>query len=298
MKWIIIILIILILVAYVLIRLSFVRTDKLDENPNWKEYIDANQKGREYIYSLKHEDLYIQSFDNLKLHALFVPNTKQDKTIICVHGYKAKDGLYDFGQSAKFLYSTGYNILFVDNRSHGYSQGKYIGFGVLDCKDINSWVNYLTNEYKQETIVLYGISMGAASVLNASALVNDKVKGVVEDCGFASGYDEVKYQIKQMYHLPSFPLVQIANLELMLLAKYSLKEKEAYRSIREYKGKLLVIHGGNDHFVCTQDAYKIYENANCDKNILIVEGASHAKSYLKDTKEYEKQFKRLLDEIA
>ena len=298
MKWIIIILIILILVAYVLIRLSFVRTDKLDENPNWKEYIDANQKGREYIYSLKHEDLYIQSFDNLKLHALFVPNTKQDKTIICVHGYKAKDGLYDFGQSAKFLYSTGYNILFVDDRSHGYSQGKYIGFGVLDCKDINSWVNYLTNEYKQETIVLYGISMGAASVLNGSALVNDKVKGIVEDCGFASGYDEVKYQIKQMYHLPSFPLVQIANLELMLLAKYSLKEKEAYRSIREYKGKLLVIHGGNDHFVCTQDAYKIYENANCDKNILIVEGASHAKSYLKDTKEYEKQFKRLLDEIA
>ena len=298
MKWIIIILIILILVAYVLIRLSFVRTDKLDENPNWKEYIDANKKGREYIYSLKHEDLYIQSFDNLKLHALFVPNTKEDKTIICVHGYKAKDGLYDFGQSAKFLYSTGYNILFVDNRSHGYSQGKYIGFGVLDCKDINSWVNYLTNEYKQETIVLYGISMGAASVLNGSALVNDKVKGIVEDCGFASGYDEVKYQIKQMYHLPSFPLVQIANLELMLLAKYSLKEKEAYRSIREYKGKLLVIHGGNDHFVCTQDAYKIYENANCDKNILIVEGASHAKSYLKDTKEYEKQFKRLLDEIA
>lgn len=298
MKWIIIILIILILVAYVLIRLSFLRTDKLDENPNWKEYIDANQKGREYIYSLKHEDLYIQSFDNLKLHALFVPNTKQDKTIICIHGYKAKDSLYDFGQSAKFLYSTGYNILFVDDRSHGFSQGKYIGFGVLDCKDINSWVNYLTNEYKQETIVLYGMSMGAASVLNASAIANDKVKGIVEDCGFASGYDEVKYQIKQMYHLPSFPLVQIANLELMLLAKYSLKEKEAYRSIREYKGKLLVIHGGNDHFVCTQDAYKIYENANCDKNILIVEGASHAKSYLKNTKEYEKQFKRLLDEIA
>ena len=298
MKWIIIILIILILVAYVLIRLSFVRTDKLDENPNWKEYIDANKKGREYIYSLKHEDLYIQSFDNLKLHAIFVPNNKQDKTIICVHGYKAKDGLYDFGQSAKFLYSTGYNILYVDDRSHGYSQGKYIGFGVLDCRDINSWVEYLTNEYKQETIILYGMSMGAASVLNSSAIVNDKVKGIIEDCGFASGYDEVSYQIKQMYHLPSFPLVPLANLELKLFAKYSLKEKEAYRSIRQYKGKLLIIHGGNDHFVCTQDAYKIYENANCDKNILIVEGASHAKSYLKDTKEYEKQFKRLLDEIA
>lgn len=300
MKWIIIILIILtilLLIAYILIKLSFTRDDKLDTTPAWKEYIDANQKGREFIYSLKHEDLYIQSFDNLKLHALLVPNKQSNKTIICVHGYKAKDALYDFGQSAKFLYSTGYNLLFVDDRSHGLSQGKYIGFGVLDSKDINSWVNYLTNEYKQETIVLYGMSMGAATVLNASAIVNDSVKGIVADCGFASGYDEVSYQIKQMYHLPSFPLVSLANLELKLLAKYSLKEKEAYKSIREYKGKLLIIHGSNDHFVCTKDGYKIYENANCDKNILIVEGASHAKSYLKDEESYKKAFKALLDEI-
>lgn len=292
-----IILIILLLIAYILIKLSFIRDDKLDTTPAWKEYIDANQKGREFIYSLKHKDLYIQSFDNLKLHALFVPNAKQDKTIICVHGYKAKDGLYDFGQSAKFLYSTGYNLLFVDDRSHGLSHGKYIGFGVLDSKDVNSWVNYLTSEYKQEKIVLYGMSMGAASVLNASAIVNDSVKGIVADCGFASGLDEVKYQIKQMYHLPSFPLVPLANLELKLLAKYSLKEKEAYKSIREYKGKLLIIHGSNDNFVCTKDAYKIYENANCDKNILIVEGASHAKSYLKDSNKYEEAFMRLLNEI-
>ncbi len=298
MKYILILLIILLIIAYILIKLSFVRDDKLDTTPAWKEYIDANQKGREFIYSLKYQDLYIQSFDNLKLHAIFVPNKQSNKTIICVHGYKAKDGLYDFGQSAKFLYSTGYNILFVDDRSHGLSQGKYIGFGVLDSIDINSWVNYLIKEYKQETIVLYGMSMGAATVLNASALVNEKVKGIVADCGFASGYDEVKYQIKQMYHLPSFPLVLLANLELKLLAKYSLKEKEAYRSISEYKGKLLIIHGGGDHFVCTKDAYKIYENANCDKNILIIDGASHAKSYLKDSNKYEEAFKGLLNEIA
>ncbi len=292
-----IILIILLLIAYILIKLSFIRDNKLDTTPAWEEYIDANQKGREFIYSLKHEDLYIQSFDNLKLHGLLVPNKQSNKTIICVHGYKAKDGLYDFGQSAKFLYSTGYNLLLVDDRSHGLSKGKYIGFGVLDSKDVNSWVNYLIKEYKQETIVLYGMSMGAATVLNASAIVNGVVKGIVADCGFASGLDEVSYQIKQMYHLPSFPLVPLANLELKLLAKYSLKEKEAYRSIREYKGKLLIIHGSNDHFVCTKDAYKIYENANCDKNILIVEGASHAKSYLKDTNKYEEAFMRLLNEI-
>ncbi len=293
MYLILLVLLVIIIICLFLIKETFVRNDKLDTTPAWYEYINANQEGREYIYSLNPEDLYINSFDNLKLHALFI-NNNTNKTIICVHGYKAKDGLYDFGMSAKFLNSLGYNLLFVDNRAHGLSQGKYIGFGVLDSVDINSWVDYLVTNMNQETIILYGMSMGAATVMNAQ---NNKVKAIIADCGFASGYDEVAYQIKKMYHLPSFPLVPISNILLKLLAKYSLKDKEAYKSIKNYKNNLLIIHGSRDHFVPTSDAYKIFDNATCHKKILIVPGASHAKSYLKDTKLYEKTVREFLDEI-
>lgn len=293
MYLILLVLLVIIIICLFLIKETFVRNDKLDTTPAWYEYINANQEGREYIYSLNPEDLYIDSFDNLKLHALFI-NNSTNKTIICVHGYKAKDGLYDFGMSAKFLNSLGYNLLFVDNRAHGLSQGKYIGFGVLDSIDVNSWVDYLVTNMNQETIILYGMSMGAATVMNAQ---NNKVKAIIADCGFASGYDEVAYQIKKMYHLPAFPLVPISNILLKLLAKYSLKDKEAYISIKNYHNNLLIIHGGKDRFVPTSDAYKIFDNATCHKKILIVPGASHAKSYLKDTKLYEETFKEFLDEI-
>lgn len=287
------VLLVIIAICLFLIKETFVRNDKLDTTPAWYEYINANQEGREYIYSLNPEDLYINSFDNLKLHALFI-NNNTNKTIICVHGYKAKDGLYDFGMSARFLNSLGYNLLFVDNRAHGLSQGKYIGFGVLDSIDVNSWVDYLVTNMKQETIILYGMSMGGATVMNAQ---NNKVKAIIADCGFASGYDEVVYQIKKMYHLPPFPIIPISNVLLKLLAHYSLKEKEAYKSIKNYKNNLLIIHGDKDHFVPTRDAYKIFDNATCHKKILIVPGASHAKSYLKDTKLYEQTIKEFLDEI-
>ena len=293
MYLILLVLLVIIIICLFLIKETFVRNDKLDTTPAWYEYINANQEGREYIYSLNHEDLYINSFDNLKLHALFI-NNNTNKTIICVHGYKAKDGLYDFGMSARFLNSLGYNLLFVDNRAHGLSQGKYIGFGVLDSIDVNSWVDYLVTNMKQETIILYGMSMGAATVLNTDS---SPVKAIIADCGFASGYDEVAYQIKKMYHLPSFPLVPISNILLKLLAKYSLKDKEAYKSIKNYKNSLLIIHGSRDHFVPTSDAYKIFDNATCHKKILIVPGASHAKSYLKDTELYEQTIKEFLDEI-
>lgn len=291
------VLLVIIAICLFLIKETFVRNDKLDTTPAWYEYINANQEGREYIYSLNPEDLYINSFDNLKLHALFI-NNQSNKTIICVHGYKAKDGLYDFGMSAKFLNSLGYNLLFVDNRAHGLSQGKYIGFGVLDSIDVNSWVDYLVTNMNQETIILYGMSMGAATVLNTdSSPDSSPVKAIIADCGFASGYDEVAYQIKKMYHLPSFPLVPISNILLKLLAKYSLKDKEAYKSIKNYKNNLLIIHGSRDHFVPTSDAYKIFENATCKKKLLIIKDASHAKSYLKDTKLYEKTVREFLDEI-
>lgn len=296
------VLLVIIIICLFLIKETFVRNDKLDTTPAWYEYINANQEGREYIYSSNPEDLYINSFDNLKLHALFI-NNNTNKTIICVHGYKAKDGLYDFGMSAKFLNSLGYNLLFVDNRAHGLSQGKYIGFGVLDSIDVNSWVDYLVANMNQETIILYGMSMGAATVLNTDSSPSDSspdsspVKAIIADCGFASGYDEVAYQIKKMYHLPSFPLVPISNILLKLLAKYSLKDKEAYKSIKNYKNSLLIIHGSRDHFVPTSDAYKIFDNATCHKKILIVPGASHAKSYLKDTELYEQTIKEFLDEI-
>ena len=287
------VLLVIIIICLFLIKETFVRNDKLDTTPAWYEYISANQEGREYIYSLNPKDLYINSFDNLKLHGLFI-NNNSNKTIVCVHGYKAKDGLYDFGMSAKFLNSLGYNLLFVDNRAHGLSQGKYIGFGVLDSIDVNSWIDYLVTNMNQETIILYGMSMGGATVMNAQ---NNKEKAIIADCGFASGYDEVAYQIKKMYHLPSFPLVPISNILLKLLAKYSLKDKEAYKSIKNYHNNLLIIHGGKDHFVPTGDAYKIFDNATCHKKILIVPGASHAKSYLKDSKLYEQTFKEFLDEI-
>lgn len=298
---ILLLLLIIIIICLFLIKETFVRNDKLDTTPAWYEYINANQEGREYINSLNPKDLYIESFDNLKLHGLFI-NNQTNKTIICVHGYKAKDGLYDFGMSAKFLNTLNYNLLFVDNRAHGLSQGKYIGFGVLDSIDVNSWIDYLVTNMNQETIILYGMSMGGATVLNAasnsdSSPDSSPIKAIVADCGFASGYDEVAYQIKKMYHLPSFPLVPISNILLKLLAKYSLKDKEAYKSIKNYHNNLLIIHGGNDHFVPTSDAYKIFDNATCHKKLLIVPGASHAKSYLKDSKLYEQTFKEFLDEI-
>ena len=93
------------------------------------------------------------------------------KLFICVHGFTGS-GKKDFASLARTYYLNGYNVLLVDNRRHGQSEGKYVGFGVLDRLDLRNWVKYVINRFGSNVqIFLHGISMGAATVLMASSII-------------------------------------------------------------------------------------------------------------------------------
>ena len=259
-------------------------------------YSDANEEGNRWLKAHKDtEELSVISFDGLKLKGLYIRNKHKDRTILCVHGYQMS-GLRDFGMSIEFLCSTGYNVLLVDDRAHGTSEGRYTGFSILDSKDTVTWCKYLVNELKQAQIVLYGISMGGAAVLNASgnSELPKEVKGIVSDCAFADAFKEISHQIRRSYHLPSFPIVNLYDMWLRIFAKYSLKEQKPGDSVRNYRKPLLIIHGDKDHLVPVENAYGIYDNANGDKGLFIVPGAVHGRSYLTDKEGYERKFKELL----
>ena len=260
-------------------------------------YDDASEEGRLWLLAnRKSEEVSITSFDGLKLKGLFISGSHTDRTIVCVHGYQMT-GFSDFGMKTRFLCSVGYNILLLDNRAHGMSEGRYTGFSILDSKDIVCWCRYLVSDLKQTQIVLYGISMGGAAVLNAAGNSDlpEEVKGIVSDCAFADAFREIAHQIKRAYRLPAFPVVYLYDFWLRVFAKYSLRDMRPRDSIRNYQGSLLIIHGDKDRLVPVENAHEIYENASCSKDLLIVHEASHGRSYLVDKESYEERFKELLD---
>lgn len=147
-------------------------------------------------------NVYIKSFDGLRLYGALLESEKfSDKIIICVHGFTGS-GKKDFASLARTYYLNGYNVLLVDNRAHGQSEGKYVGFGVLDRLDLRNWVKYTVNRFGSNIkIFLHGISMGGATVLMASSIMPKNVRGIIADCGFTSVDEIFEYVLKRDYHL-------------------------------------------------------------------------------------------------
>ena len=284
------------------------RTTKMS-GTDWEKYFPLMEERKGFVLGQPHEDVYITSFDGLKLHATYFPGMEDEagrpadvsgvkKAVICFHGYTG-EGLSNHIAIADYFLKKGYAMPMPDARAHGESEGEYIGFGCLDRKDALSWVNWLIGKCGNDVaIMLHGTSMGGATVLMASGLdLPCQVKGIVSDCGFTSPKEVFTHVLNHMYHLPAFPAIQGADLINKRLAGYGMDECNAKYEVQKAKVPILFIHGSSDTFVPVSMCHEIYENCASPKRKLIVEGAAHAESYYKDMADYEKVLTEFAGEI-
>ena len=255
---------------------------------DWNQHMPFIQKRKEMMLAHPHEDQWIESFDGLKLHGTWFPQEECKKVVVCFHGYTSQ-GMKDYIGLSGYYLKNGYSMLLVDERAHGQSEGTHIGFGCLDRHDALKWINWVIEKCGENVeILLHGTSMGGATVLMTSGLELPKqVKGIVSDCAFTSPKEVFSHVLKSMYHIPAFPIMQIADFMNRKLSGYGLDECNAAREVKKAEVPILFIHGSGDTFVPCSMCETIYENCASPKKKLIIEGAAHAESYYKDTKAYE-----------
>ena len=255
---------------------------------DWNQHMSFIQARKEAMLSEKHSDEWLMSADGLRLHATWFPQGECKKIVICFHGYTSQ-GMKDYLGLSGYYLKNGYSMLLVDERAHGESEGKYIGFGCLDRIDALKWINWVLRKCGEDVeILLHGTSMGGATVLMMSSLeLPAQVKGIVSDCAFTSPKEVFSHVLKNMYHLPAFPMMNISDFLNKRFAGYGLDECNAAREVKKAKVPILFIHGSRDTFVPYSMCETMYENCASSKKKLIIEGAAHAECYYKDTDAYE-----------
>ena len=250
-----------------------------------RPYQELNDKGLKWVDDKykKNEvkDIYIKSMDGLKLHAIYIENKNSKGIMIEDHGYRST-ARRDIYPSCYHYYNLGYNLLLIDNRTSGLSEGEYITFGVKESNDILSWIKYVNKKYPKTDIILAGVSMGATSILMAMNRIKDNmnVKCILADSGYISGYDEVKYCIDHYFHIPGFLFIGMINVWCKLIAKFDLKGRTTIKSMKDSKIPVLLIHGKDDDFVPPENSIITFKNYKGPKKLLLFSKASHGISYL------------------
>ncbi len=229
-----------------------------------------------------------------------------DKTVMIHGGFRGNWNNGIVTEEYNDFYKAGYNLLFVDSRATGNSGGDYVTYGQYESDDVLYWINQEVRERPSQKILLYGGSMGAATMM--SVLAKDipvNVKGIIENCGFASIDEQLRFTYSQTV-VPALPPAIKNQLDIIgdqehedlfmgLLKQYYFDQEmhldpTAALPTIGMSGSLpkLIIHGTADDVVPVSNAQKLYELAGGYKDLLLVEGAGHGKAQEVDHAAYTK----------
>ncbi len=229
-----------------------------------------------------------------------------DKTVMIHGGFRGNWNNGIVTEEYNDFYKAGYNLLFVDSRATGNSGGDYVTYGQYESDDVLYWINQEVRERPSQKILLYGGSMGAATMMSVLAKdISVNVKGIIENCGFASIDEQLRFTYSQTV-VPALPPAIKNQLDIIgdqehedlfmgLLKQYYFDQEmhldpTAALPTIGMSGSLpkLIIHGTADDVVPVSNAQKLYELAGGYKDLLLVEGAGHGKAQEVDHAAYTK----------
>lgn len=255
------------------------------------------RKAVDEVVSVPYELVSVTSFDGLKLAGKYYHIKDGAPLIIFFHGYRCSS-LRDGNGIFHYAREHGCNVLMVDQRAHGMSEGRCITFGVKERYDVLSWVNYGMERFGKDTkVLLSGLSMGAATVLMAADVgLPANVKGIVADCPYSSP-KEILHTVMKALRFPVAPTYWLAKWSAKIIGKFDLEEASAVEAIKNSDIPILIIHGDDDRFVPCEMS-KACRDAACDRvELVLVEGAGHGMSCLVDEKVYKDKVVQFLERV-
>lgn len=247
---------------------------------------EQNQQGDEFWQEGFAKDHWLKTDGENLYSRLIIPHPESKKWVICVHGYRSY-GKRDMAFVASKFSEQQYNMLIPDLKAHGKSTGNIIGMGWLDRLDLLKWIQEVIDIEPAAEIILFGGSMGAATVMMTSGeRLPQNIKGLVVDCGYSSVYDEFGAMLRSAFKLPAFPILTIADLLAKKKVGYSLKDASSVAQLTKNHLPTLFIHGTGDKFVPHQMLYQNMEASNGVKESLIIEKAPHLSSFIYEPEHY------------
>lgn len=241
----------------------------------------------------------IVSHDGLQLYGELYQQSQQekaDKLVILVHGYK-NNRLASL-QYIPMFWQHGYDVLAIDQRSHGKSQGRMATYSHYERHDVAGWIHHFQAEY--QTIGLHGHSMGGATVLALSQM--EQVAFIMSEAGLTKAAQGVQTYVQNRLFLPNWAgkvMILLTNIFTRLFAGFSLYQTNPGLIAEQSQLPLLVIHGTADDSVPFWMSEALIANKQQGyTQFWVIPGGGHKELYQKQPTEYQQVVATFLQQIT
>lgn len=227
--------------------------------------------------------------DKLQLKGWFLPSPGSQKTVIFVHGYRNNRQQENVPALAvaREIVRKGFNMLLFDLRNSGESQGDLTSVGQFEKRDVLGAVDYVKSRGVQgKHIGLLGFSMGGATAALAAAEATE-VEAAVVDAAFADLTAYIREKMPLWSELPDFPFTSMILALIPPVTGTDPGEVSPIQAVGKTVTPMLFIHGKADTTTPYKNSEQLYQAAAAPgKELWLVEGAEHVKSYQVQSKEY------------
>jgi pimeloyl-ACP methyl ester carboxylesterase len=253
-------------------------------------------------FQLAYEDVSFRSSDGTELEGWWVPASSPRGSVVMVHGLNRSR--IEMVRRVPFAHERGWSVVLLDLRHHGASGGEVTSFGVREKEDVRAAARF-ARERAPGPVVLWGVSLGAASAVLAAAEDAD-VKGIICDSSYRSLDDTVRHHLVLfrgfrwwLRIVPTWPTTDLVMFWIGRRGGFDPSQADVLAAARQLHGRpTLFVANSDDRRMPKEIAFDLKAAAGDQASVLIVPGRSHGGAWRDGTEAYQAAAAVVLDAVA
>lgn len=231
--------------------------------------------------------------DQEHLEGWLIPHPRARATVVLFPGYAScKCNLLP---EARLFHAMGCSVFLVDCRGCGGSSGSVTTIGYREAEDVCHAVDYL-RQHGQQTIILFGQSMGSAAILRALTIRDLKPRAIILECPFDRLQSTVENRFQSM-GLPAFPGAPLLLFWAGVQSGFDGFAHDPAEYARAVECPVLLLHGGQDARVTPSQAEEVFRNIPGEKYLHIFPTAGHQSYTGCDAATWKEVVQQFLDKV-
>jgi pimeloyl-ACP methyl ester carboxylesterase len=228
---------------------------------------------------LDYREVGLRSSDGLSLGAWWVGREGSSRAAVLVHGWGGDRSDLHVVETALVYHRAGFNVLMLDLRAHGESEGDRITVGYREPRDVRGALSWLQDRgFDPQDVVLHGWSLGGAAVVQAAP--GTGVAAVVEEAAYADLVPLLRERLPEVSGLPAFftPGILLMGRLFLGIDPGAVQPVEGAAQLYREGVPFMIIHSRDDEMIPFEHAEALAA-AHPEATFWELKGYGHVAAY-------------------